>query len=331
MTIGLSQDSRLGMTILETIGALVCVMDTQGRIVLFNKAAQQLTGYSEQEVLGAYPWDLFILPEEKDDVQTVFNSLSIGNFPNKYINYWLTKEGRKRQISWSNTALADEQNNLTFIIATGIDITEQQAAEAKILDHQKELKKLIGIRTRELNEANKKLEMLAYHDDLTGLANRRYLNKILNEEIRRTRRTRGPLSILIADIDFFKNYNDTYGHPTGDRCLIEIADLFKQNFQRASDLIARMGGEEFCVVLPMMDARAAQKLAQSFLHLVREHNIQHKSSKIADHVTLSIGVASYSEQNSDLQKLIKAADQALYDAKDKGRNRVEVTHTEFVT
>jgi len=299
-------------------------MDMKGRIILFNKASQDLTGYKETEVINRYPWDFFIIPEEVDGVKAVFNELTLGHFPNQYVNYWLTKAGEKRLISWSNTALANENSKLAYIIATGIDITEQKLAEDKVSRNHRELEKIIAIRTSELNEANHKLELMAYQDVVTGLYNRRYLNNALEREIRRARRNNLPISLLIADVDFFKNYNDTYGHLAGDVCLKNIADLFKQHFQRASDLVARYGGEEFCVILPNMDDEAAKQLSESFLKHLWKTKFPHVASPIADRITLSIGLATCeAHYNCDQVTLMKIADNALYVAKKSGRNRVE--------
>lgn len=306
-------------------------MDIEGRIVLFNKASQKLTGYKESEVINCYPWDLFILSDEAQRVKEVFNKLTLGNFPNQHINYWLTKAGEKRLISWSNTALGDENNRLAYIVATGIDITEQKLAEEKIAQNQKDLESLVAVRTAELQEANHKLELIAYKDVTTSLFNRRYFNKVLEREIRRARGNDEPLSLLIADVDYFKNYNDTYGHLVGDECLRIIADLFKQQFQRASDLVARYGGEEFCVILPNINNHLAENLAENFLDHVWNANIPHCTSSVADRVTLSIGVGTCLEhQICDIDSLIRVADNALYSAKNLGRNRVEKAHIEML-
>ena len=306
-------------------------MDMKGRIALFNKASQELTGYEESDVLNRYPWDLFILPEEVEGVKTVFKNLTMGHFPNQHINYWLTRAGEKRLISWSNTALADEKNQLAYIIATGIDITEKKQAEEKVTQYNKELENLVTKRTTQLNDANKKLELMAYQDVVTGLYNRRYFNKVLEVEIRRARRGKQPLSLLIADVDYFKNYNDTYGHLAGDECLKNIANLFRQHFQRASDLVARFGGEEFCVILPGINSDAAKVLSKNFLELVWEQNIPHANSPIADRVTISIGLATCpSHHGCTTEALIKSADNALYVAKKSGRNRVDLTPVELL-
>jgi len=306
-------------------------MDMKGRIILFNKASQELTGYEESEVINRYPWDLFILPEEVEDVKAVFKELTLGHFPNQHVNNWITKSGKSCLISWSNTALGDANDNLTYIIATGIDITEKKSAEAKLAQYNKELEGLVEKRTAQLNDANQKLEQMAYQDVVTGLYNRRYFNKALEREIRRARRHQQPISLLIADVDYFKNYNDTYGHLAGDICLKKIAHLFKQHFQRASDLIARFGGEEFCVILPDVAQDTAKVLCEHFLQQVWYKNIPHDSSLIADRVTVSIGLSTCSAYlGCTPEKLIKSADNALYTAKNSGRNRVGLTQIELL-
>lgn len=323
MSPGLFIEKELAVAILETIGSVVCVMDIDGKIVLFNKACQRLTGYTEDEVLNRYPWELFILPAEKESVKAVFNKLSTGNFPNTNINYWLTKSGDKRLISWSNTALSDDSGKLRYVIATGIDITEQREAEEKLFQHQAELEDLVAKRTAELYHVNKKYELLAYQDALTGLYNRRYLNIGLDNEIRRSRRNHGPLSLLLCDIDCFKAYNDTYGHIAGDKCIQEIADILRNHFQRASDLVVRYGGEEFCVVLPDVSLDELNQLSEQLRMGIMQHKIKHQDSQVADYVTVSIGGAiCQPDSKCTAETLIGTADKALSVAKKQGRNRV---------
>jgi PAS domain S-box-containing protein len=151
--------------LLETVGALVVVLDPQGRIVRFNQACQQLTGYSFKEVENQVFWDLFVIPEEKAGVQEVFEKLRLGDFPKSHENYWLTREGSRRLISWSNTALTAEDGSVKYIIATGIDITARKRAELDIRQLNAELEKKIGEvtqRTLELEVAYKELESFSY-------------------------------------------------------------------------------------------------------------------------------------------------------------------------
>jgi diguanylate cyclase (GGDEF)-like protein/PAS domain S-box-containing protein len=140
-------------TVLDTIAALVVVLDRDGRILRFNRACEELTGYSADEVIGKHPWDLFLLPEEADGVRTVFRNLGAGRFPNTYENHWQTKSGEPRLIAWSNSALLDDKGGVEFVIPTGIDITEQRRAEADLRRHLDHLEETIALRDYALIEA----------------------------------------------------------------------------------------------------------------------------------------------------------------------------------
>ncbi|NOZ54108.1 MAG: diguanylate cyclase [Gammaproteobacteria bacterium] len=328
----LLQKANLSNHILDIIGAVVLVMDKEGHIVLFNKASESITGYTFEEVKNKYPWDLFALPSEKQRIKQVFNRLTSGDFPNTHINYWFTKSSGRRLIDWSNTAIVDETGDIAFVIATGIDITKRREAEKEIERHQKNLEYLVAERTAKLNNANAKLEKLARNDSLTGVYNRRHFNEVIEMELRRTRRTKDPLSLVLCDVDYFKNYNDSYGHVAGDNCLKQVASALAQGFKRASDLVARFGGEEFAVILPGTNSKRALCVANNLLQIVRELNIPHDSSPISKFVTLSIGVATIqSEERMDTKTLLELADKELYRAKKQGRNRVRQCETNFVT
>lgn len=174
----------------------------------------------------------------------------------------------------------------------------------------------------ELREAKKTVEALANHDALTDLYNRRYFDTILEQEFYRLQRHAQPLSIIIADIDFFKNFNDTYGHQAGDECLKEIADALRNAATRASDIAVRYGGEEFVLLLPETDNRGANKVARTLFRLVRQKSIPHASSTASTFVTLSAGIATIRPgQHLAPDMLITLADKALYHSKATGRNR----------
>jgi len=177
----------------------------------------------------------------------------------------------------------------------------------------------------EQKEAEKELRRLSYLDSLSGVANRRYFDEIIFREWRRAARNAKPLSLIIADIDFFKPYNDTYGHLEGDNCLKKVANTLKASLKRPADMIARYGGEEFAIVLPDTNSKDAAVIAESQRLNIEALKVAHRKSKIAPVVTISLGVATaVPKQNSSHTELISAADQALYQAKDKGRNRVQV-------
>lgn len=160
-------------------------------------------------------------------------------------------------------------------------------------------------------------------DGLTGLANRRALDEALEAEFRRARRTPAPLSLLLLDVDHFKLFNDAYGHLAGDQCLQQVASVIASQINRASDLAARYGGEEFAVVLPDTELSGALALAERIRIGICERDIPHRNSSAANHVTVSVGVATLTEVGDGTwAELIHAADQHLYAAKSHGRNRV---------
>jgi len=176
-----------------------------------------------------------------------------------------------------------------------------------------------------LENANALLDSLARTDPLTGLANRRHFDEAKELEFRRALRTGHPLSLLVCDIDAFKRYNDAYGHPAGDACLRAVAHAIQKCNARAGDLVARIGGEEFAVLLPGTTAEVATQLANRLLEAVFALAIPHRDSEVAAHVTVSIGLAQLNAENTDnFSALFEQADQALYQAKSDGRNRVVV-------
>jgi len=175
-----------------------------------------------------------------------------------------------------------------------------------------------------LEEANRELEMLAAVDGLTQISNRRIFDERIKEEWRRMKRAKQPFSLILCDIDFFKFYNDYYGHQMGDDCLKEVAACIQNCIRRPGDLAARYGGEEFGVLLPNTPFEGAYHLAENIRLAVYEMKREHARSGVSDSVTLSLGVATlipYEGKNS-IDQLLKLADEALYSSKRAGRNRV---------
>jgi len=165
------------------------------------------------------------------------------------------------------------------------------------------------------------LEALASSDGLTGLANRRMFDKHLNQECRRARREVSPVSLLMIDIDYFKNYNDSLGHHRGDECLRMVAAVISDQMLRPGDLAARYGGEEFAVILPSTPLAGAVSVANRILIALDAATLPHPTSPIANRVTVSIGVASGKYLHNEFD-LIARADAALYEAKRNGRHQV---------
>jgi len=174
----------------------------------------------------------------------------------------------------------------------------------------------------ELQVANRELRLLAHLDGLTKIANRRCFDDFFQQQWRRLARTQQPLSLLMLDVDFFKPYNDFYGHQRGDDCLLEIAQTIQKIISRPTDLAARYGGEEFIIALPETNEEGAAVIAQIIINTIQDLKIPHQASSIIDCVTVSIGITSMiPTMDFSPECLIDQADQALYSAKDKGRNR----------
>jgi diguanylate cyclase (GGDEF)-like protein len=177
--------------------------------------------------------------------------------------------------------------------------------------------------SEELSRKNRQLQQLARMDGLTGLANRRYLDETLDAEVRRAKRCDMQLSLILCDIDFFKRYNDHYGHQAGDDALRRIGGLLHRLFQRGSDFPCRYGGEEFAVILPDTDSEQAAHLAEVLRLAMCDEALPHAFSDAAGFVTLSVGVVSaHAAEGRTAQWFIGQADAALYRSKNDGRNLI---------
>jgi diguanylate cyclase (GGDEF)-like protein/PAS domain S-box-containing protein len=174
----------------------------------------------------------------------------------------------------------------------------------------------------EVKDLEEKAEAV-YFDALTGIHNRRYLNEVLDHLIRTQSRSHSALSVMMIDIDYFKRYNDAYGHAAGDECLISIAETLSESMLRADDFVARYGGEEFTIVLPFTNESGAVIIAERLLKSVQNLRIPHGNSDAADCVTISIGVTTGSAQHTQTgTDYLKRSDEALYLSKHGGRNKV---------
>ena len=187
---------------------------------------------------------------------------------------------------------------------------------------QAEMERLVAEKTEELRLANEHLERLSFVDSLTGLANRRRFDEVLREEWKRAQRHHTPLALIVADVDLFKAYNDTLGHPEGDRCLIAVAEVFRNAVRRAGEIVARYGGEEFVALIHAGEQEAVM-FAEKLRRACEARAIRHPASTVAPVVTVSIGVAvRIPSDSTSVDDLIQDADAALYGAKAAGRNRV---------
>ncbi|MGD1701798.1 diguanylate cyclase [Dapis sp. BLCC M229] len=177
-----------------------------------------------------------------------------------------------------------------------------------------------------VEQRNQKLEKIAYIDSLTEVSNRRYFQEKLDQEWKRLKRDDGSMSVIMLDVDYFKHYNDTYGHQQGDKCLQQVAQAISAGVKRPGDFVARYGGEEFVVILPNTPIEGALKVAENIRREIEALEIPHTTSAVSNWVTSSLGVASSNcSAESNPEMLLQAADMALYNAKKAGRNRVQTS------
>jgi len=184
----------------------------------------------------------------------------------------------------------------------------------------------LEIAAKKLKKLNKKLENASYTDSLTGLHNRRYFNFIYERELKRAKRNRTYITFMMLDIDYFKQYNDTYGHVEGDYALKSVSKVLQETLKRPSDYVFRLGGEEFGVLMSETDESSSAKLAREICDAVRGRGLKHENSKVGEFITISIGVVCcVADDALDEEILISRADEMLYEAKESGRNRYIIT------
>jgi diguanylate cyclase (GGDEF)-like protein len=214
----------------------------------------------------------------------------------------------------------EEASNKLRELNENLEIMVQERTEALRRSNEKILQQKIN-----LQKANKMLRYLSTIDELTNIANRRYFNQALHEEWRRSMRDGRPLSLIFVDVDYFKNFNDYYGHQAGDQILIQVATVINNTLHRAGDFVARYGGEEFIVVLPNTSGEQAFIIAETIRLKIEDLKIPHDRSAVAKYVTASFGVAAaIPDKAAQPGDLLSLADRALYQAKEAGRNIVKI-------
>lgn len=206
-------------------------------------------------------------------------------------------------------------------IFTREEYSEVYEEYKKLLRQMKTLVKVADLTQLELKTLSEELSKVSRMDGLTELYNRRYFRELYSQEWQMAMQENSVLSLLMIDIDNFKKYNDTYGHLQGDVCLKEAAAVFRREAEKAGALVARFGGEEFVMLLPGADCRAAEQVAENLNKSMEKLNLIHPQTAVQTHVTISIGIAwARPEKEGDFQLLMDEADRALYQAKADGRN-----------
>ncbi len=226
---------------------------------------------------------------------------------------------------------SDDTKDIPIIFVTAMSQQEDEAKglELGAIDYITKPYNVSIVKARVRNHLELKhyrdlLKDASLIDGLTGIPNRRRFDEVLKSEWKRAFRDKKPISVLMADIDYFKRYNDHYGHLEGDECLKRVAECLQNTLKRPADLAARFGGEEFVGILPATTAEGALKIAETYRESVEALQVEHQESPISDYVTISVGVATImpSEEQGE-EKLVRRADDALYEAKEAGRNQVK--------
>lgn len=257
-------------------------------------------------------WLSFHILGEDQTLAEQVKRIKAGDSPAQAYDTEVLRTNRDRTTS----ALLGAVNKLYFVLSKQNEdlASSNQLLEARVIE-----------RTRELEMVNQRLELLSRTDGLLGIANRMYFDDRLKTEWKRARRDEQPLSILMMDVDYFKRYNDLYGHIEGDACLRSVALAATEGMCRPTDLVARYGGEEIVALLPDTTLEGAWIVAERIQARLRACAIPHADSDVSDQVTLSIGVACLEpSKEGGADSLLLAADVALYQAKNQGRNQIFV-------
>ncbi len=288
----------------EQSASTIIITDLDGTIEFVNPAFCKTTGYSYEEALGKTPRIIKSGRHSPEFYQELWGTISSGEV-------WqgeLVNKRKNGEIYWEYGTISpvkDQEDRVTHYVCVKEDITELKQVEAA------------------LAIANQELQRLALLDGLTQVANRHRLDEYLLQEWKRLTREQAPLSLILCDIDYFKRYNDRYGHPSGDECLKRVAQGIRRVIRRPADLVARYGGEEFVVVLPNTNSEGAIHVARVIQKQIQQLKIPHEQSSISRYVTLSIGVScTIPEQGSSPELLVDAADKAMYEVKTRGRNAI---------
>lgn len=240
-----------------------------------------------------------------------------------YLHQWNLKLDHEIPLNWKKPVLDACKNNKRIEFEIRSDNHHFLFFTTPI--HSQNYVNIYSVDITKRKEAEEQLKRLATLDGLTGVANRRAFDEHFLKEWNRCNRNQLPLSIILCDIDYFKLYNDTFGHIYGDQCLKQVAQALLIWAQRPGDLLARYGGEEFAIILPETDLNGAESVAKNMLLNIRELKIEHPESKVNPYVTLSLGVSNMIPKTDQTpEKLLIAADNALYCAKESGRNQLHL-------
>ena len=299
--------------IFDSINMGIFVVDSGGKVLMWNDWLSKHARVTTDQALGKSVEQAFLQVPSPAFMAALRNTLQYG------LPAVLSNALHRAPLALYPSD--DHDTNQTIhqsITVTALNLHEgYRCALIQVSDSSTSIR-----REKMLRSHSEVLRKDATTDILTGLYNRRFFDEHYKIAIGQAIREKWPMSIFMVDIDYFKQYNDYYGHPAGDKVLIAVAQALKSQLARSSDMLARYGGEEFILVLPNMQAENGMQFAQKLINTVNALNLPHLKSKAAKNVTISIGLSTYDpSKHREVTALIDAADTALYKAKQQGRNR----------
>lgn len=299
-------DSTVYKTLLESTKAIPWRIDwATKRFTYIGPQIEGLLGWAPDSWVGVEDWVARMHPEDRDTVFNFCVTQSLAGIDHEADYRALTASGNYVWIR-DVVHVVRKDGEVEALIGFMFDISERKKSEEQLIRLQKEL------------------EELSFKDGLTEVANRRMFDSILQLEWANARRNHQPLSLILLDIDYFKQYNDHYGHLQGDDCLKKVAKALNSVGTRARDFFARFGGEEFVLVLPETDSSAAEKIAERCRNILFKLQIPHEKSNVSQILTASFGVGTITpSHDAEPMIFVEAVDRLLYKAKQNGRNCAE--------
>lgn len=299
-------DLRVYKTLLESTRAIPWKIDwATKQFAYIGPQIEDLLGWSQDSWKTVDDWASRMHADDRDNVVNFCVSQSMAGVDHEADYRALTKDGRYVWIRDVVHVVRHDDGEVDCLIGFMFDVTDRKRNEEQLLEMQK------------------RLEALSFEDGLTGASNRRMFDSRLEDEFESARRSGQPLTLMLIDIDHFKQFNDLYGHLKGDDSLVSVACALKQLGRRRRDVVARYGGEEFAILLPETDGDAARTMAERCRTMIGELKVPHEKSDCSDFVTASIGVGTVvPSPTMACRSFVQSVDKLLYAAKKNGRNRV---------
>ncbi len=311
----MENDNSVYKTLLESTKAIPWKLDWNTmRFAYIGPQIESLLGWLPSSWVTVENWAERMHPADRDEVVNYCVAQSQAGIDHEADYRALTKDGDYVWIRDVVHVVRNEEGSVDSLVGFMFDISERKKNEEKLVNLQKELHEF------------------SFKDGLTGVANRRMFDSIMEVEWVNAKRNNQPLSLIMFDIDYFKQYNDQYGHIQGDDCLKRVAKTLNSAGTRPRDFFARFGGEEFVLVLPETDAKSAKMVAERCRSLIFKKQIPHEKSLVSQILTVSLGVATIIPTHADEPiSFIDEVDKRLYQAKQKGRNCMVCSHSSLTS